>query len=284
MDSEFFYPRDDARTPEREVQARPAASNCQRTARLQESPASDERTAYELPDRRYHLNQREARMLTDIGKFRATDKTDLLEHVYHADGEAFDRDLRHLHRQDLIRIVGPKASVTKYIVLTKPAKQLAEIYLRANPQQEIYSGLTKIRELKHDATLYRLYAKVAKEMVDRGTRPVRVVLDYELKRNINRQIVKTKALERQRREQRIREIAQEHNLRVVSGKIPLPDLRIEYEGPDGETGVRDLEYLTEHYRGPALAEKSSAGFTLYSSQKRSRKPYGPDLIGEIIAL
>jgi hypothetical protein len=244
----------------------------------------EQRTAYELRDKKYRLNDLEARMLSDIGKFRSVEKDDLLRGIYKGQQEAFDRDLRHLHRQNLVRIVGPKGSLTKYIALTKSAKQLAEKHLRTDPRQEIYAGAVKLRELKHDATLYRLYQKAASEIEQRGGRPVRVVLDYELKRNINRELAKTKELSRQQQQQRIRETAELQHLRVVGSKIPIPDLRIEYETPEGGRDRCDLEYVTEHYRDPSISEKRTAGFKLYGSEHRGRRPYGPDLVGGLIAL
>ena len=49
-----------------------------------------------------------------------------------------------------------------------------------------------------------------------------------------------------------------------AGKIPLPDLRIEYETREGEMARVDLELATEHYRGRNLAEKVRAGFSIYA--------------------
>jgi hypothetical protein len=269
---------------DRNRQQHPSDSSNREPSDLHDRPTPEERTIYELREKSYLLNDWEARMLTDIGAFRAIDKADLLRHIYKGQQEVFDRDLRHIQRQNLVRIVGPKGSVTKYIALAKPARELTEKYLRINPRQQIYAGAVKTRELKHDATLYRLYEKVTNEMEERGQKPIRVVLDYELKRNINKQIGKAKELSRQQKEERIRQIAQEHNLKVVNGKIPLPDLRIEYEHPDGERDLCDLEYVTEHYRARSLAEKAAAGFTLYGSDRRGRSPCGPDLVGGLIAL
>jgi hypothetical protein len=289
MDRDFDHERiidqsHDRTKIDRNRQQHPSDSSNREPSDLHDRPAPEERIVYELREKSYRLNDLEARMLTDIGAFRAIEKADLLRHIYKGQQEIFDRDLRHLHRQSLVRIVGPKGSVTKYIALTKPAKQLTEKYLRINPRQQIYAGAVKTRELKHDATLYRLYEKVAGEMEERGQRPLRVVLDYELKRDINKALAKTKELSRQQKEETIRQIAHEHNLKVVNGKIPLPDLHIEYEHPDGERDTCDLEYVTEHYRARSLAEKSAAGFTLYGSDKRGRSPYGPDLVGGLIAL
>ena len=61
-----------------------------------------------------------------------------------------------------------------------------------------------------------------------------------------------------------KEIAERHGLQVVRGKIPLPDLRIEYETCSGEMARVDLELATEHYRGRNLADKVRAGFSIYA--------------------
>ena len=50
----------------------------------------------------------------------------------------------------------------------------------------------------------------------------------------------------------------------MRGKIPLPDLPIEYETREGEMARADLELATEHYRGRNLAEKARAGFPIYA--------------------
>ena len=50
----------------------------------------------------------------------------------------------------------------------------------------------------------------------------------------------------------------------MRGKIPVPDLRIEYETPDQETARVDLELATEHYRFRNIAQKVRAGFSIYA--------------------
>jgi hypothetical protein len=60
------------------------------------------------------------------------------------------------------------------------------------------------------------------------------------------------------------EVAAQHDLRVVDGKIPLPDVRIEYRTADGETARVDLELTTEHYKAGQIAAKARAGFKLYA--------------------
>jgi hypothetical protein len=50
---------------------------------------------------------------------------------------------------------------------------------------------------------------------------------------------------------------------MVNGKIPLPDLRIEYETAELEVRHVDLELATRDYRPRGLADKAKAGFSLY---------------------
>jgi hypothetical protein len=57
----------------------------------------------------------------------------------------------------------------------------------------------------------------------------------------------------------------------VRGKIPLPDLRLEYETRDGQFASVDLELATGHYHAQALSAKAAAGFKFYAADgSRSR--------------
>ena len=67
-----------------------------------------------------------------------------------------------------------------------------------------------------------------------------------------------------------KEVAERYHLKVVSGKIPIPDLRIEYvKENDNEIQRRDLELATEHYRPRGLAQKARAGFQIYARQRET---------------
>jgi hypothetical protein len=222
--------------------------------------------------------------LHDIGRFRVVEKIDLLRRIYKGDEPAFNRDLSHLHRQSLVRIIAPAGSLTKYVFLAKPAKELTEKYIRTDPRQEIYYGAAKLRELGHEAMIYRLYHKKLQDIESRGGKPVRVVLDYEFKREINKRRAKIKNLPYHKKQEKLRQVAEEQKLTVIDGKIFLPDLRIEYEGADGELSHFDLEYVTQDYRAGAIAQKRAAGFELVGHDSHGSKPYGPDLIGGLISL
>ena len=137
--------------------------------------------------------------------------------------------------------------------------------MRKDPHQRLYHGFVKPRETKHDTTLYRLYQQELERIARMGGRVDRVVLDFELKQSINRRLARLSSLPKSKQEQEKNEIAAGHGLKVVNGKIPLPDLRLEYEGPDHEMNKVDLELVTEHYHRENLAAKAKAGFAMYAS-------------------
>ena len=60
------------------------------------------------------------------------------------------------------------------------------------------------------------------------------------------------------------EIARQNRLKVVRGKILLPDLRIEYATRSGASESIDLELATRHYRAGMMRGKAEAGFKMYA--------------------
>jgi hypothetical protein len=125
----------------------------------------------------------------------------------------------------------------------------------------VFSGQ---REARHDAAIYRLYQRENQRITQAGGKVNRVILDFELKGSINRQLANIQDLPAAEQLARRQEIAEAHGLTVVSGKIPLPDLRLEYETPDQQQTKIDLELLSGEYRSGQIAEKARAGFTLYA--------------------
>ena len=59
---------------------------------------------------------------------------------------------------------------------------------------------------------------------------------------------------------------------VMTHEKYLPDLRIEYETPDGRLEHRDLELVTEHYSRGQLAGKTRAGFA--ATGRLNRQDFG----------
>ena len=248
-------------------------------------PSEETRTAYELRGRDYHLNSPQAAVLRDVGSFRTITAESLQKHVYHGDKEHFRKDLRDLTDQRLIEIHTNSAGKSRYLSLTRTGKAVTEAHLRSNQAQAVYSGIVKKRELRHDAAIYELYHKEAQHISKSGGMPKRVVLDFELKKSINRQVSTLQGLSSAEYERRRQEIADAHGLKIVEGKIQIPDLRVEYESREQEQSKVDLECVTGHYKARQIAAKAAAGFKLYNQDYRGRSAErGEDLVGEVIFL
>jgi hypothetical protein len=86
-----------------------------------------------------------------------------------------------------------------------------------------------------------------------------------MKRELYSRLARATADKRRDREALGEEVAKQYHLKVVPGRIPILDLRIEYVNEnDYEIQRRDLELATEHYCPSGLSEKARAGFELYA--------------------
>src|SRR5208283_399444 len=228
--------------------------------------------AYYVRDRAYLLRDSEMHSLKETGRFRVIPVSDLAKYSYGGNREAMEKDIRGLARQSLLRDKTVEISQKKtlrVVTLTKAGHRLLKKTNQLPDDQPSYHGLVKPREVKHDADLYRLYQKAVARIERSGGRPVRVLLDYELKRNLNHDLAllgpEKDNLDRKG------EVAEKHGLQLVDGKIPVPDLRVEYETPELELRHVDLELATRDYRPRAVAAKAAAGFSLYGrSEDASR--------------
>jgi hypothetical protein len=91
------------------------------------------------------------------------------------------------------------------------------------------------------------------------------MLDYEMKHELYSRRARASKESSLYPEDVQEEVARNYDLRVVDGKIPIPDLRIEYVNEnDNEIQRRDLELATEHYHSRAFSEKARAGFQIYA--------------------
>lgn len=242
-------------------------------------------------DRKYNLRDSEVAALIEIAKFRSVKTDDLVEIQYEGNADRATQDLRNLTAQGLIqRRTLPSTKKEQLLTVTRSAHAFLD---RNRPKgltanQSLHHGFVKPREARHDAMLYRLYEKASEKIEKEGGTNLRVVLDYELKRDLYRELAKLKSLPQPEQDARREQIAQEHGLKVVDGKIPLPDLRIEYETRDHEQSRVDLELATRDYRGHHLAEKGKAGFSIYAPADDASRvraaAQDPHLISEILSL
>jgi hypothetical protein len=225
----------------------------------------------------YRLSPMERETMTEIGRFRTLCVEDLTKFRYEGNPNRARQDLRNLAAQGLIEkrtvTVGRGRHTVSVVALSRDGKRLLQRSPNADSGpngQAIYAGIVKPREIGHDAGVYRMYQAEAARIEAAGGRVQRLVLDYELKRNVFSPLAKAQDLPALEYARRQAEIADENELRVVDGKIPLPDLRIEYETSEGDHQHIDLELATEHYTRGQMAAKSRAGFKMYGVVSTSR--------------
>jgi hypothetical protein len=221
-----------------------------------------------LGDRTFLLRESQLLTMTELGKFRIVAAADLARFAYATDNIRMQRDVRRLKGQGLVSEQTLPTSgrrTLQVLTLTKTGKRLLHNTRRVPEDQWLYHGIVNSREAKHDAELYRLCQTETARIENAGGKPLRVLLDYELKRNLNRD--RAKLGKQSSDPQEIERLAAKHGLVVVDGKIPLPDMRIEYQTADLELNRVDLEWATRHYRPQGVAEKAKAGFSLYSCRE-----------------
>lgn len=278
--------RDDSRrhdsSPDRSDQNRTRAGSHQWRGRETESTPShgepsrehlkaedqDRPLRYTLGRRTFQLRESEVRAMADVGTFRVVAVSDLAQHLYSGDTSRMERDLGRLEKQGLVverTLPTSNRKAIRVVGLTKTGKRLLRSTNRLPDTQAIFHGIVKLREAKHDAALYRLFHAEMNRIEIAGGRPLRVVLDYELKRNLYRD--RERLGDRKNDPEELKKLAEAHSLKVVNGKIPLPDLRIEYQTAELEQRRIDLELATHHYRPRGIAEKTKAGFSLYSPRE-----------------
>ena len=251
----------------------------------QESRDQDAKSIYRSRGQRYRLNSDQSKMLQDLGTFRTITANSLRKHLYENNDERFRKDLRSLREQRLLTVRHGSRANGEYVALTKAGKELTQSAIRTNRDQVVYSGIVKQRELRHDAAIYDVYQKEARKISKAGGTPKRIVLDFELKKQVNRQLATIQTIPPAERERQRQEIAEAHGLKIVEGKFQFPDVRIEFESRDQEQCKVDLECVTGHYKARQIAAKQAAGFKLYNQDYRGRSAErGEDLIGEVMSL
>jgi hypothetical protein len=245
-----------------------------------------------LPPRYLGLQIRpeEMKLLTELGRFRVITVRDLTETVYQDQKGRFAHDLQFLRDKDLVstdyvnaRRDGrlQKVERIEVVTLTRTGLDLVRDSGELSPDQEIYYGLVKRREVEHDSQIYRAYLKEADRIEQLGATDPRVVLDFELKANVQSAIYHERKVDPDRDLEEIRQqVAEQLELPVVDGQIQIPDARIEYELDQGaRAAFSDIEVATAAYRPAHLRAKAQAGFRIYASA-RDRSRLSAQIAGE----
>ena len=234
----------------------------------QHKPAGEPRTPYRDRERTYTLRASEIRTLVELGTFRSVDADALTEFAYVGNRARMEQDLKNLARQSLIarrNIEGPQANRMPILTLTKAGQRFLSRQNLVPKNRPIYRGFVKTKEARHDASLYRVYQRVARKIASEGGKNLRVALDFELKQKAYRDLAKLG--DGKDDPERKSDIAHAHGLRVVNGKITVPDLQVEYETPEGDLARVNIELATKHYRPRQMEAKAQAGFSLYASSQ-----------------
>lgn len=249
-------------------EAREIASPCSRERASLKAECEDSLRAHVFADRTYLLRESELHTMSELGTFRVISAADLARFAYASDNTRMERDVRRLKEQGLVserRLAVSGRKTLRVFALTKNGKRVVRTTNHLPEEQRIYHGIVKPREAKHDAELYRLFQAEAARIEKAGGKPLRVILDYELKGNLNRD--RARLANQKDDPKAIEGLAEKHGLAVVNGKIPLPDMRIEYQTAELELRHVDVELATRHYRPRGIAAKARAGFSLYSHRE-----------------
>jgi DNA-binding MarR family transcriptional regulator len=240
-------------------------------------PRGRSRERVRVHSRTFELRGSEVRALATVGAFRVVPTEDLRE----ATGRRTDArtgDLYRLRQAGLVHTIpyGVGRDRTSLVVLTEQGREVLESHRRPSDEraQVFYAGLVKPREVPHDSHIYRAYLRAADRLVSKGANIRRVVLDYELKRDYQRFLQQRNRTRRDPNADewvhlsQAEDWARAHDLPFDDDHVQFPDVRIEFDHPDGRRDVEDVEVWTPHYRGAFAAAKAASGFTRYRSGGR----------------
>ena len=231
-------------------------------------------TVLDERDRTYDLNGEESLTLATVGAFRVISESDLRPRERAPDSR--EDQHRHLRDQGLMRSVSLDGR-ERVMALTKRGRSLLECHRRdrqGERHQEFHAGVSRLRELTHDASLYRAYLRAEQRLREQGADVRRVVLENDLKREYQEWLQehnrgRSDSDGRPDRDAReIEDWAREHDLPYFDESVHFPDFRLEYE-LDGRERHEDIEVVTDNYRGGHAADRARAGFTCYGGGGRS---------------
>jgi hypothetical protein len=258
--------RDDARWPEHERDYDPREA----FTRDLNLPRGHEREIVRDRNREYTLRGSETRTLATVGAFRVVSSRDLRDH-HDRPLDPRSSDLRHLREQRLVETVRVPGTREHAVALTRDGRSLLEHHRERDQgdRQAFWHGVKRERELEHDVQVYRAYERAVERLAERGAQLERVMLDHELKREYQSWLHER---DRDRDDYdghpdrtagEIESWAREHDLPYFDDEVHFPDLRIEYQEPDGRWNHDDIEVTTEHYRGAHAASVARSGFSCY---------------------
>lgn len=217
----------------------------------------------------HRLRGSEVRILAAVGAFRVVPHRDLAEQ-----SSARSREIDRLRQAGLLSTTPYKVGRQRMtiVTLTRDGLEVLERHQRESgpaERQQFHAGISRPRELAHDSRLFAAYCETRDRIERDGGQVRRVVLEQELKSEYQRFLQepnrgRPRSSGAVRRDANaIARWAAERDLPVVRGSVRFPDVRVEYDRPDGSPAREDLEVVTENYRGAHAAATSAAGFNCY---------------------
>lgn len=222
----------------------------------------------------YWLRGSEVRTLATVGVFRAVPRCDLERH-----SDARSREIDRLRQGGLLattpyKIGGRRLTI---VTLTREGLALLEGHRRdgrLDERQQFYAGVARPSELAHDSRLFEAYVRTRDRLHGEGSNIRRVLLEHDLKSEYQRFLQEPNRGRRRstgvprRDADAIARWAKERDLPMIDDSVRFPDLRVEYDRPDGILAREDLEIVTENYRGAHAAATGAAGFNCHRISTR----------------
>ena len=215
------------------------------------------------------LRGSEVRTLAAVGAFRAVPRRDLERHAI-----ARPREIERLRQAGLLATTPYRIGRRRItiVTLTQEGLALLEVHRRdgrANEHQQFHAGVARPKELAHDSRLFAAFHETRDRLHSEGCKVRHVLFERELKSEYQRFLQEPNRGRRRstgiprRDADAIAQWAAERELPVVGDSVRFPDLRVEYERPDGTLAREDLEIVTENYRGAHAAATAAAGFNCH---------------------
>lgn len=213
---------------------------------------------------------------------------DLTRHRHARSHALAPANVRSLVRRGFLRVRTLHFSKAVYAAFTREGKEFRNRPKTQGNQQKYHAHFVQSRELRHEVAIYPWYQEVAAQIARDGANVRRLVLDFELKRSINPRLTKLQPLPPADRERLRQEIAHDNGLTVVDGKIPFPELWIEYENAERNHTKVDVELPACDCDRDGNAAKARAGFSICALHEDVGRPRraleDPELTKEISAL
>jgi len=205
--------------------------------------------------------------MVELGKFRAVAKEDLSEFAYGSNDDRMRPDVENLGpsgpRRNEIHSSRKKVVLANCSLLARTGIAFSRKPKVLAKDRRFITASPNLANLITMPTSTGSIKKRPQRLKIREDENLRVVLDYELKKRLYHDLAKLG--EKRNSVDGKHAIAEKHGLKVVRGKIPVPDVRIEYETHDGGTRLAWTSNLLPATTAVEnLSEKVRAGFSIYA--------------------